>query len=361
MKKIWFVCTAIFITSILASGCKKAGEEDYIGTLASNPSHATNNNNEGYGTIIPGGTIPGGGSGTGTGSTTDDTIRLVFAGDTILTGKVADVINNVGGGSYQYPFLYAGDFLKNADFTFLNLESIISDSGSAQGGSSLRANPAAVSGLTYAGVDAVSVANDHAFDYGRDGFIDSLQHLTSAGITYVGGGTFDESYSPKYFDVKGTRLAILAFTNLGNEYTNRAQKDDSSQLLNAQKGVAWFYTKYVGPAIIEAKRQANVVIVSLHMGKEGDTLPNLYQDKYAHYCIDQGAHLVIGHHSHAVQPVMAYTKGYIAHSLGNFITDQDGDNAKKGMILEVVVRNKKIAQVNRKTVLVNGNYQPVIQ
>lgn len=361
MKKIWFASCTI-ILSILVFGCNKAETEDIITSiLKKNSNLPTNNgaNNEGYGTIIPDdGTGPGTGPGTVPVTPAPVIVKLVFAGDTILAGKVRDAVNSYGSGNYQYPFQYAADYLKNADLAFVNLESIISSQGSANGDSALRADPSAVNGLTYAGIDVVSVANDHAFDYGRTGFDDSLQNLRNAGISYIGGGTFDESYTAKIFDVKGAKIAFLAFTNLGNEYTVRTQKNDSG--LSARTGVAWFYSKYVGPAIIAAKKQADIVIVSLHMGKPGDKLPSLYQDKYAHYCVDQGASLVIGHHPQVIQPVMVYIKGHIAHSLGNFITDQDGDDAKKGMILEVVLSDKQITQINRKYVRINSNYQPVM-
>jgi gamma-polyglutamate biosynthesis protein CapA len=125
--------------------------------------------------------------------------------------------------------------------------------------------------------------------------------------------------------------------------------------------VAWFYSKYVDPAIAQARSVADIVIVSFHFGTEYATLPDIYQDKYAHQCIDQGASLVIGHHPHVVQPVMVYGKGYIAYSLGNFVFDQSDTANKKGMMLEVTVQNKKIKQVTRKYVQINSTYQPVIQ
>ncbi len=363
MKKIWLMSIVACILSLLAFGCNKAETEDIITEIAKKNSKApTNNgaNNEGYGTIIPG-EENGNGNGTGTEPPAADSIRLVFAGDTILSGKVKDVVISNGNGNYQYLFQYAGDYLRNADLAFINLESIITSEGTSENNSALRADPAAVNGLTYAGIDVVSVANDHAFDYGRTGFDSSLQNMKNAGISCIGGGTFEESYTAKIIDVKGTRVAFLAFTNLGNEYSVRAQQNDPSQGLSARTGVAWYYMKYVGPAIISAKKQADIVIVSLHMGKAGEKLPNLSQDKRAHYCVDQGASLVIGHHPQVIQPVMVYIKGHIAYSLGNFITDQEGFDAKKGIILEVVVSNKQIAKINRKYVYINSNYQPVVQ
>ncbi len=360
MKKFWLMSISVCILSILAFGCSQA-QEDIVVSMARKNSKQTNNgaNNENYGTIIPGdGSDTGSGTGTGTG--TENAIRLVFAGDVMLAGKVKDVVASNGGGSYQYPFLYVADYLRNADLAFVNLESIVSSDGTSSGSSALRADPAAVSGLTYAGIDVVSVANDHAFDYGRTGFDSSIQNLKNGGITCIGGGNFDESYTAKIIDVKGTRVAFLAFTNLGDEYTVRAQKNDSSQGLTARTGVAWFYKKYVGPALISAKKQADIVIVSLHMGKAGSNLPNLYQDKYAHYCVDQGASIVIGHHPQVIQPVMVYIKGDIAYSLGNLVSDAGTTDTKKGMILEVIVDNKQITQVNRKYVQISSTYQPIM-
>lgn len=362
MKKTFIIAIVASVLSLLAPGCNQAPTEDVITELAKkNSSAPTNNggNNEGYGTVIP---DDGNGPGTVTPPPPPDPVvlKLVFAGDTILAGRVKDAVTSYGAGSYQYPFQYAATYLKAADVAFLNLESVITDQGSADGDSALRADPAAVNGLTYAGIDIVSVANDHAFDYGRTGFENSLQNLTGAGIAYVGGGSFEESYTAKIIEVKGCRIAFLAFTNLGNEYSVRTQKNDPSQGLNARTGVAWFYTKYVGPAIISAKKLADIVVVSLHMGKVGAALPNVYQDRYSHYCVDQGASLVIGHHPGVIQPVMVYMKGYIANSLGNFVNYTDNDAAKKGMILEVTVTDKKITRVKRVYVQINSNYQPVI-
>jgi poly-gamma-glutamate capsule biosynthesis protein CapA/YwtB (metallophosphatase superfamily) len=317
-------------------------------------------------------------SGTGTGSTTDpgvsdptgtiaaDTLRLVFAGDIMMARKVQTMVETSGANNYQYCFQNVASYLSTADLAFANLESVITPTGIPDVSQSLegvafRAVPAAINGLIYAGIDAVSVANNHAFDYGRSGFEDSLARLKAAGITAVGGGTFADAYTAKVFDVKGTKVAILAFSLIGTEKSMRAQQNDSTQGLTAQTGIAWFYSKYVNPAIVAAKKTADIVVVSIHFGTEYATLPNADQDRYAHQCIDQGAHLVIGHHPHVTQPVMAYAKGYIANSLGNLVFDQSDAATKKGLMLEVLVQNKKIIKVNRKYVQINNNYQPVIQ
>jgi poly-gamma-glutamate synthesis protein (capsule biosynthesis protein) len=284
----------------------------------------------------------------------------------MLARGVKTKVTGNGGGNYLYPFQYMADYLKGANLAVINLESIITNTGIADAnlvsqGIAFRADPAAINGLLSAGIDVVNVANNHAFDYGRIGFDDCINRLKAAGITIIGGGTFDEAYTAKIVTVNGVKIALLGATLVGEEAQIRAQKYDAEQRLAAQTGVAWPYSKYMVPAIVNAKKQADIVVVSLHAGTEYATLPNAYQDRYAHNLIDQGANLIIGHHPHVIQPVMQYQKGYIAHSLGNFIFDQGDTNTKKGMVIEVIIQDKKITQVNRKYVQINANYQPVLQ
>jgi poly-gamma-glutamate synthesis protein (capsule biosynthesis protein) len=299
---------------------------------------------------------------------TDPVLTFAFAGDTMLARKVATKVQSNASGNYQYPFQQVADYFNSCDFSCINLESMITNLGAADSakvllGTAFRADPAAINGLTYCGISAVSVANDHAFDYGRSGFEDCLRRLKSANIPYVGGGyTFDEAYSAKIFNIKGTRVALLGFTTVGDEITVRAQKDDLSQGQVAQSGVAWFYgAQYCDMEIVNAKAQADIVVVFFCAGKEYATQQNLEQDTFEHQCIDQGADLVIGFHPHVVQPVVKYHNGYLAYSVGNFVWDQSSNTDMQGLILEVKVQDKKIIQVNRKKIIINSNYQPVIQ
>ncbi len=258
----------------------------------------------------------------------------------VFTGDIAI------GTSTQTAYQYVAEYLNGADFVFADLACVMTAA-------------APIAGLSYAGIDAVSVANDHTFAGGRPAFDRCLAMLKAAGIAPIGGGSFTEAYTAKIFDVKGTRVAFLAFTLVGDETIIRAQSSDSGMV--PQTGVAWFYTKYVNPAIIAAKKTADIVIVSMHFGADKETLPNSAQDRFAHQCIDQGAHLVIGHHPGVIQPVMVYAKGFLAYSLGNLVSNTSVTAAKRGMMLEVLLQNKKIYQVNRKYVQINSSYQPVMQ
>jgi poly-gamma-glutamate capsule biosynthesis protein CapA/YwtB (metallophosphatase superfamily) len=314
-----------------------------------------------------GGTTGGGTTGGGTtggGTSTDDVVKLVFMGDVMMARNVETSVKNNGSGDYSFIFNKIAGYTKSADLAFANLESVISDAGSADvakvlQGTAFRAKPDAVNGLLSAGIDVVSMANNHTLDYTRTALSDCFIRLKAAGITYVGAGeTFEEAYTAKIFTVKNTRIAYLAYTLVGDERAMRAQKSDAATGITAQSGVAWYYSKYIYSGIKAARSQADIVIVSIHFGTEYETAPSHLQDRFAHLAMDRQADIVIGHHPHVVQPVMVYQKGYLAYSLGNCVFDQSAAETKKGLVLEVTVTNRKISSARARNVLINQQYQP---
>lgn len=343
----------LFCISLFISACDGSGGGGTIIPPVSGGGDDTSGDDTGTGDTGTGDT------GTGdTGTGVSDPIKLVFVGDTMMDRKVKKSVDNNADGDYRFLFQYMAEYLSDADLAFANLESVISDAGTMQVYFEIafEAEPVSIDGLTYAGIDVVSVANNHAFDYGQTAFEDSLSRLSVAGIACIGGGDFNEAYAPRVFDVKGTRIAYLAFTLVGRESTMRVEEDDPTEA-----GVAWYYPEYADPAIEQAKSMADVVIVSLHFGNEYETEPDADQQEVARHCIDQGAGLVVGHHPHVVQPLAAYGGGYIAYSLGNFIFDQADEDTHRGMVLEVMVRDKKIESAVDNYIDINDYYQPVMQ
>lgn len=296
-------------------------------------------------------------------------ITLVFGGDVMLSRNVEGMVNNKGNGDYRYPWLKVADYLKKADVAFVNLESQITNKGTlnlAKSAPWFRTDPKAVEGLQYAGIDIVSVANNHVFDYGRDGMEDSLKNLTNAGIKYCGGGlTYAEAYTPTYITAKGKKIAFLAYTNHGDpswraqvEYT-----DEYGVTYPACSGVSWLYIKQLERGIFKARADgANLIVVSIHFGTDYTTLPSSAQDRYAHLALDRGADIVIGHGPHVTQPTMVYHKRHIAYSLGNFIFDQHEAYQKgvtSGKVLEVTWANGGVQKVTeRRTKISETTWQP---
>lgn len=278
-------------------------------------------------------------------------LALIFVGDIMLNRGVEYMVKEKGGGDFKWPFLKIADYLREADVLFGNLESVISNKGVRVGSIySFRAEPKSIEGLTYAGFDVLSVANNHIFDYGRPAMEDNFNRLKEEGIKYVGGGfSEEEAHSPIIKDIKKTKIAYLAYTNLGSEYF-AATKERS--------GIAW-----LDEGIIEdiktAKESADIVIVSMHFGEEYQPQPSPNQIYFAQLAIDSGADLVIGHHSHIVQPIEKYNDSYIAYSLGNFVFDQGfSEKTMEGLVLEVLVKNGKINKVIPRNIKINNFFQP---
>jgi len=279
-------------------------------------------------------------------------ITLMLVGDIMLDRGVEYVINSYGGGDYKFPFLKIADYLKEADILFGNLEGPISNKGERVGSIySFRNNLAVIEGLNFAGFDILSVANNHIFDYGREAIEDTFNRLTTAGIDYVGGGFNEiEAYSPIIKEVNGTKIAFLAYTNLGLKFW--AAKGE-------ELGIAWLEKKRMEKEVKEAKSQADIVITSFHYGEEYYLEPTSFQVSISQAAIDAGADLVIGHHPHVVQKIEKYRTGYIAYSLGNFVFDQGfSEETTKGLILKVLVENGKIKKIISIEIEINKLFQP---
>ncbi|MDP2664981.1 MAG: CapA family protein [bacterium] len=273
---------------------------------------------------------------------------LLFAGDIMLDRGVEFYVKE-NGGDWKFPFLKIAGFLKGADLVFGNLESVISDKGEKQGSIySFRADPQSMEGLVSAGFDVVSVANNHSMDYGAEAFLDSIQRLKDANITPVGF-----NHEPVIVEVQGTKIGFLAYTEQGSPLWDNPQ---------APASVTWMDGSRLSQLMEEveaAKLAADIVVVSFHFGDEYQTKPNATQELLSKTAISAGANLVIGHHPHIVQSVEQYQTGWIAYSLGNFVFDQGfSKETMEGLLLEVIVQEKKITKVSPRPIHLNYLFQP---
>ncbi len=244
-------------------------------------------------------------------------ISLIFVGDIMLDRGVEYMIEKKGNGDFKFPFLKITDELKKADILFGNLEGPISDKGTKVGSIySFRADPKVIEGLTFAGFDILSVANNHAFDYGRLALEDTFLRLKEAGIDYVGGGFSNSIFQPLIKETNGVKIAFLAFTNLC---------PDSWKATETKSGIDCVSKRdfeNIKNIIQETKKSVDILIISLHSGEEYVLEPNQFQMEFSEMIIDSGADLVIGHHPHVVQKNEKYNNGLIFYSLGNFVFDQ---------------------------------------
>jgi poly-gamma-glutamate synthesis protein (capsule biosynthesis protein) len=260
------------------------------------------------------------------------------------------MIEKYGENDFKFPFLKIAEEFKNADIVFGNLEGPISDKGTKVGSIySFRNDPRAIDGLAFAGFNMISLANNHAFDYSREALEDCMNRLSASGITYAGAG-FDEieAFSPAVKEIAGTRIGFLAYTDLGPE-SWRANGENS--------GIAWINRAsfdLTEQQIREAKENLDVLIVSLHSGEEYQEIPSQFQIDFNEMAKKAGADIVVNHHSHITQKTL--------YSLGNFIFDQGfSEKTMESKLIEIVVKNKKIAEIGEKNIKINKYFQPEIQ
>ncbi|MDP3996061.1 MAG: CapA family protein [bacterium] len=285
-------------------------------------------------------------------------IKIILTGDIMLDRGVEYMVKTEGKGDFRFPFSKIADYLKEADIVFGNLEGVISDKGIKVGGIySFRADPEAIEGLTSAGFNVLSLANNHALDYSREALKDCLVRLDEAGISHVGAGlTEEDAFSPLIKEINGVKIAFLAYANLGSDAW-RATEDNP--------GIAWISQNDVDKIkqdIKSAKEKSDILIVSLHFGEEYQKTPNQAQIDLSRMAIDAGADLLVGHHPHVVQPNEKYQNGWIFYSLGNFVFDQSfSEETMQSQIIELSIEGSKIKEVNIAEIKINDFFQPYLK
>ena len=177
-----------------------------------------------------------------------------------------------------------------------------------------RADPGRVSLLEDLGVDVVSVANNHVFDYGETGLVDTLDTLRTANIPFVGAGVnIEEAKKPVYFIVGGRKIAICSATQI--ERTLSFTREATGVLPGVIKCL---HPELFCEVIREAKANADYVIVIPHWGTEGNANYGADQTKLARNFVEAGADVIIGGHTHCLQTVEYMDNVPIFYSLGNY-------------------------------------------
>lgn len=205
--------------------------------------------------------------------------------------------------------------MRSCDYMVLNNEFSISNRGKAMKGKAytFRAPRRNVKLLRQLGVDAVSLANNHVYDYGERAFLDTLSALENNGIKYTGGGKDSkEAKKPVYFQSKGKTIAVIAATRAEKYILTPAAGKHSPGVFRTYDD-----TQYVR-AIRRAKKKADVVIAFVHWGTEYSTKLESAQTSQAKDYINAGADVVVGAHTHCLQGVGYYKGKPIFYSLGNY-------------------------------------------
>lgn len=279
-----------------------------------------------------------------------DYISFSFLGDMMLDRGVRSSVNKNFNGDYSDLFSKM-EVLKKSDVVFANLEGPASDQGrDLQNLYSFRMDPDTIPALKGAGMSIVSVANNHAGDWGREAFIDTLNRLEENEILYTGGGISKDVENPTIIEKYGMKIGFLGFSDVGPQ--NLSAKEDTVGILLANN------PRYE-EIIKNAKSQVDYLVVSIHWGDEYKTTNNARQETLAKKAVDAGAKLVIGHHPHVIQNTEVYKDSLIVYSLGNFIFDQKFSTATmQGMLLELRLWRDGSVDYKKNTVKLNKVFQP---
>ena len=207
------------------------------------------------------------------------------------------------GDNISFTMANVREIFRQDDLTLVNFEGTFTDTKYVPNNKKeneflFNISPKYVTILTDNFIEAVCLENNHVMDHGEEGYNDTKETLKEAGVLY------STSTEMAVFDAKGIQVAMLSYLCI-DRY---------------DKPVGEFASLYdkVASDITQAKKYYPIVIVSFHWGREKDYYPTDNQKKMGRLAVDSGADLVIGHHSHRINPIELYNGVYICYSLGNF-------------------------------------------
>ena len=221
---------------------------------------------------------------------------VTIGGDTRKSGKsIFDKQLDKEPSGLDFPMENVAALFAQDDMTIVNFEGTLTNTKSATKNTySFAAPPEYVQVLTSGNIEAVSLENNHIMDHGEAGYADTCQTLENNGIAYSG-----HLGSAIYTTDTGVSIGMLSYQTFNGKYPA-------------------IYDAIEGDIAALRSAGCQLVIVSYHWGEEKDYLPNERQVPLGRATIDAGADLVIGHHSHRMNPIEEYNGKYICYSLGNF-------------------------------------------
>ncbi len=240
--------------------------------------------------------------------------------------------------------------LIKADLTIGNLETTISGKESRYNGYPLFNSPDEyLVALKDAGFDILLTANNHSLDRGKKGILRTLEIIKNYGMESIGSyHSQKDRDSIRVFDINGIKIAIFAYTyGLNGNYIAKNEK----YLVNV------IDTTLMKQDILNARnRNADLVFVYFHFGDEYQRKPNSYQKEIVKRAIEYGADFIIGSHPHVIQPMEYFRsnknkigEGFIAYSLGNFISNQRWRYSDGGLILNLTITKNILTSVVKLT------------
>jgi poly-gamma-glutamate capsule biosynthesis protein CapA/YwtB (metallophosphatase superfamily) len=254
-------------------------------------------------------------------------LNIAIVGDVMLGRGVNETLRRE---QPHYPWGDTLTVLRSADVRIANLECVISDRGEPWEGKEFhfRCDEANVGVLSVAGIDAVSLANNHSLDFGFEALADCLRVLDSAKILHSGvGANLGVAFAPAIVSASGMTIGVISFTD--NEPMWEAGPD--------RPGIAYVpvdfdekeRTARLFGQIERTRREVDLLIVSAHWGPNWGYEPPKRQIPFAHHMIDLGADAIFGHSGHVFRGVEIYRDRPIIYCAGDFVDDYAVDETER--------------------------------
>ncbi len=273
------------------------------------------------------------------GTADDETVTIGFAGDILFDDNYAvgnafkrngDTAEGIVGGSLL-------EKMRGVDIMMINNEFPYSNGGQPREGKTytFRARPETAGILSGMGVDIVSLANNHAYDYGESALLDSFSAITDAGVVYAGAGNnLEEASHPVYYITEnGMKIAFICATQI-----ERLDNPDTKGATEDSPGVfRCFNDSLLLEKIKEAREKNAYVIVFIHWGTESTNEVDYLQRDQAKEIADAGANLIIGSHPHVLQQIDYVSGVPVVYSLGNYIFNSK--TLDTGMVVTTLHKN----------------------
>lgn len=281
----------------------------------------------------------------------ENRISFLAVGDNLIHRQIYEEMETADGYNFKPLYTAVAEDIQQADLAFVNQESILG--GDDLGFSTYPAfnTPSQMAGdLADLGFNLVSLANNHTLDKGTQGVLNTLEIWDKQSDRVLSTGAFnsqEERDAIPLITVKGVTFSFLAYT-----YGTNGIKADTPYRLN------YFTEERVKEDLRRAKEQSDMVIVSAHWGEEYGQEPTDYQKHYAQLLADEGADIIIGNHSHTIQPIewiegKEGTQTLVTYSLGNFIASTPNDVSLLGGMLTFDIQKPDLT-------IENVHFEPLV-
>lgn len=262
-------------------------------------------------------------------------VKFVAAGDNLIHNTIYEACREQGGYDFRSIYAEIKTYIKNYDLAFINQETIL---GGTELGLSTYPNfnsPQEVGdALIDAGFNLFSLANNHTLDRGEVAIVNAVNYFENKDV-YYSGARISLGTHLSTFKINNIKFAFIAYTYGTNGIRIPKGKE---YLVNV-------YSHEKARQDLESLEGVDFVIVSMHWGDEYTIEPNKYQIEVKNFLSSLGVDLIVGHHPHILQPVEEIVdennKTFVAYSLGNFLSDQQGIDRLIGGLLSLEFVKKK--------------------